>query len=154
MPRPRKRRRVGWRPLYNSFGPPGLWRQGLERIGLTVDELEALRLADLMGLSQEEAAARMNISRATFGRIVGEARKKVAQALINGKALSIQGGNYEVAMRRFRCGGCGHSWEVPYGTPRPATCPNCGGTFIRRAGEDRGYARGGGRAGFGRNARE
>ena len=147
MPRPRKRRRVGWWPLYNSFGPRGGRRRTFERIGLTVDELEGLRLADLMGLSQEEAAKKMNISRATFGRIVEEARKKVAQALINGKALRIEGGSYEMAARKFRCAQCGHTWEVPYGTPRPANCPKCGSSFLHRAEEDRGYARRGGRGG-------
>ncbi len=147
MPRPRKRRRVGWRPLYNSFVPRGGQGGGLGRIRLTVDELEGLRLADLMGLSQEEAARRMNISRATFGRIVEEARKKVAQALINGKTLRIEGGTYEMATRKFRCAQCGQTWEVPYGTPRPANCPKCGSNFLHRAEEDRGYARRGGRGG-------
>jgi predicted DNA-binding protein (UPF0251 family) len=69
----------------------------LQHIELTVDELEAVRLADLEGLYQEEAAARMNVSRQTFGRIVEAAHKKIADALVNGKALSIQGGPVEVA---------------------------------------------------------
>lgn len=62
----------------------------LEQIGLGLDELEALRLADLEGLYQEEAAARMNVSRPTFGRIISEARRKVADAIINGKVLVIE----------------------------------------------------------------
>ncbi|OPX94719.1 MAG: hypothetical protein A4E62_02823 [Syntrophorhabdus sp. PtaU1.Bin002] len=62
----------------------------LEQIGLGLDELEALRLADLEGLYQEEAAARMNVSRPTFGRIINEARRKVADAIINGKVLVIE----------------------------------------------------------------
>jgi predicted DNA-binding protein (UPF0251 family) len=63
---------------------------------LTLDQLEALRLADLMGLYHEEAAEEMGISRATFGRIVEEARRKIADALVNGKALLIEGGNTEM----------------------------------------------------------
>ena len=57
-----------------------------------MDELESLRLADLNGLSQEAAAAEMNVSRATFGRIVARARRKVADALVHGKSVGIQGG--------------------------------------------------------------
>jgi uncharacterized protein len=70
----------------------------LEEIIVTLDELEALRLADLNGLYQEQAAWRMKISRPTFSRIVEEARRKVADALINGKALRLEGG--AVVMKR------------------------------------------------------
>jgi len=65
----------------------------LEHVYLGIDELEAVRLADLEGLSHEEGAEQMNISRATFGRVVSLARNKIADALINGKAIQIQGGN-------------------------------------------------------------
>jgi predicted DNA-binding protein (UPF0251 family) len=68
----------------------------LEQVALTVDELEAIRLADLEGLYQEEAAQRMNVSRQTFGRIITEAHKKIADALVHGKALSIAGGRIEL----------------------------------------------------------
>lgn len=68
----------------------------LEQVALTVDELEAIRLADLEGLYQEEAAQRMNVSRQTFGRIIEAAHRKVADALVHGKALSIDGGSIEV----------------------------------------------------------
>ena len=68
----------------------------LEYVALTVDELEAIRLADLEGLYQEQAAAHMNVSRQTFGRILEAAHKKVAEALVHGKALSIEGGSFEV----------------------------------------------------------
>jgi predicted DNA-binding protein (UPF0251 family) len=71
--------------------------RALEQVGLTVDELEAIRLADLEGLYQEAAAEQMNVSRQTFGRILEAAHRKVADALVNGKALSIEGGPIEVA---------------------------------------------------------
>jgi len=59
---------------------------------MTLDELEAIRLADLEGLYQEKAAERMEVSRATFGRILDAAHRKIAGALIRGKALRIEGG--------------------------------------------------------------
>jgi predicted DNA-binding protein (UPF0251 family) len=67
----------------------------LEEINLTLDELESVRLADLEGLYQEDAAKKMNISRQTFGNIVDSAHKKIADALLNGKALKIEGGVVE-----------------------------------------------------------
>jgi predicted DNA-binding protein (UPF0251 family) len=68
----------------------------LEAVNLTVDEFEAVRLADLEGLYQENAAEKMRISRQTFGRILDSAHKKIADALVNGKALSIEGGNFQL----------------------------------------------------------
>ena len=124
MPRPRQCRRVAQLPQATFFKPRGVPLRVLQQVGLTVDELEALRLADLEGLYQEEAAGRMNVSRQTFGRIVEAARRKVADALVNGKALSIEGGPVEVTpsahpepcgrgpsgrgRRRGRCHGRGH----------------------------------------------
>ena len=69
----------------------------LQHINLTFDELEAIRLADFEGLYQEQAAKKMNVSRQTFGRILESAHKKIADALVNGKALSIEGGPIELA---------------------------------------------------------
>ena len=66
----------------------------LEEVVLTIDEFEAVRLADLEGLYQEQAAEKMNVSRQTFGRIIESARKKVAEALVQGKALKIGGGEF------------------------------------------------------------
>jgi uncharacterized protein len=97
MPRPRQCRRVAQLPQATYYKPRGVPLLALEQVALTVDELEAIRLADLEGLYQEEAAQKMNVSRQTFGRIVEAARKKVADALVNGKALSIEGGPVEVA---------------------------------------------------------
>jgi predicted DNA-binding protein (UPF0251 family) len=70
----------------------------LEHVTLTVDELEAIRLADLQGLYHEQAAEKMNISRQTFGRILESAHKKIADVLVNGKALSIEGGPIELVV--------------------------------------------------------
>jgi predicted DNA-binding protein (UPF0251 family) len=133
-------------PESNYFKPRGIPLSMLEEVILTVDEFEAIRLADLENLYQEQAAEKMNVSRQTFGRIIDSAHKKVADALVKGKALKIEGGEFEMAaMRKFRCYGCQHSWELPYGTGRLETCPSCKSGNIRRAEEDRGYAGGVGR---------
>jgi len=150
MPRPFIQRRVCCKPESDYFKPRGIPVDMLEEINLTLDELEAVRLADLEGMYQEDAAAKMNISRQTFGNIIDSAHKKIADALLNGKALKIEGGVYKMAgMRRFKCYACNHEWEVPYGTGRPQECPQCKSTDIHRAEEDRGYARRGG-PGYGR----
>jgi len=84
-------------PQVTYYKPQGIPLTILECVELTVDELEAIRLADFEHLYQEEAAQRMNISRQTFGRILDAARAKVAEALVHGRALSIQGGAVEIA---------------------------------------------------------
>ena len=146
MARPRNCRRVGSMPGSNYFKPRGIPLTSLEEVVLSVDEFEAIRLADLEGLYQEQAAERMKVSRQTFGRIVEAARRKVAEALVEGKALKIEGGEVEMAsMRRFRCGGCKHSWEIPYGTGKPGNCPACESGNVHRAQDDRGSAGGPGR---------
>jgi uncharacterized protein len=142
MARPRNCRRVGSMPESNYFKPRGIPLSMLEEVILTVDEFEAIRLADLENLYQEQAAEKMNVSRQTFGRIIDSAHKKVADALVKGKALKIEGGEFEMAaMRKFRCYDCQHSWELPYGTGRPENCPSCKSGNIRRAEGGRGSAR-------------
>ena len=94
MPRPRRCRSVGFEPNTRYFKPRGIPLVNLDEVVLTVDEMEAIRLADSEELYHEEAAQRMNVSRQTFGRIVSSARRKIADALIHGKALRIDGGNY------------------------------------------------------------
>ena len=146
MVRPRQCRRVSTMPEINYFKPRGIPLSALEEVILAVDEFEAIRLADLEGLYQEQAAEKMNVSRQTFGRIIESAHKKVADALVRGKALKIEGGEFEMtAMRKFRCHDCQHSWDLPYGTGRPKDCPSCKSGNIHRAQEDGGYARGFGR---------
>ena len=146
MARPRNCRRVGSMPQSDYFKPRGIPLSMLEDVVLTVDELEAIRLADLEGLYQEQAAEKMKVSRQTFGRIIESAHKKVAEALVKGKALKIEGGEFEMAaVRKFKCYGCQHSWELPYGTGRPENCPSCKSGNIHRAQEERRCANGGGR---------
>lgn len=92
MPRPFCMRHVDVAPSATYYKPAGIPMRELAEVVVTLDELEALRLADLQGLYQEQAAERMQISRPTFARVVESARKKVADALINGKALRLEGG--------------------------------------------------------------
>ena len=89
-------RRVAGCPRSEYFKPAGIPLSGLEEVRLTRDELEALRLADLEGLYQAEAAAKMGVSRQTFGNIVESARHKVAAVLVKGRALRIQGGVFQM----------------------------------------------------------
>ncbi len=109
------------------FKPTAVPMYLLEEVQLAVEELEALRLKDLEGLEQEDCAKEMGISRPTFQRVLNSARHKVADALINGKALRVEGGNFELASRRFRCGN-GHEWDVPFEFlvgVQPEACPTC-----------------------------
>ena len=96
MVRPRKNRCVGFNPEISYFKPRGIPLVHLEEVCLTVDEREAIRLSDLLGMSHEEAGKHMGVSRATFGRIIQSARKTVADALIKGKAIRVAGGNYYI----------------------------------------------------------
>jgi len=93
MPRPQCLRRICCLPGITYFKPAGIPLRILEEVVVTLDEVEALRLADLEDLYQEKAAACMNISRPTFSRLIESAHKKVADALVNGKALRLEGGN-------------------------------------------------------------
>jgi uncharacterized protein len=92
MPRPCCYRRVSGQPAASVFKPAGVPMTALDEVILTLDEFEAVRLADLEGLYQEAAADRMGVSRPTLARILDAAHGKVADALVHGKALRIEGG--------------------------------------------------------------
>jgi predicted DNA-binding protein (UPF0251 family) len=102
MPRPRHCRRVCFEPGITYFKPAGVPMIDLEEINLTVDEFEAIRLKDVDGLEQEQSAQRMNISQPTFHRLYLEARRKIADVIVNGKALKIEGGTYEINPQQGR----------------------------------------------------
>lgn len=141
MPRPIKCRRVQGYPTADYFKPRGIPLSLLKETRLSIDGLESIRLADLKGLEQQAAAKIMGISRATFGRIVKQARKITADAIVNGKALKIEGGEVKMAsQRKFTCAQCAHSWQLPYGTGRPQECPECQSRNIHRVESERGYA--------------
>jgi len=102
MVRPGLCRRVRFNPDVTYFKPRGVPLSELDETILQVDEFEAVRLKDLEGLEQEECAKKMNISQPTFHRIVTSARKKIADALVNGKAIKIHGGKYQLSREKFK----------------------------------------------------
>ena len=127
MARPFKCRRVAFVPDVTFFKPAGIPLRALEEVRLTVEEVEAIRLKDLEGLEQEEGAEKMSVSRPTFQRILASTRQKIAYALLNGKAIMIEGGNFEISPHYFRCAN-DHKWEVPFEAMAEVTaqlCPVC-----------------------------
>ncbi len=144
MTRPYKCRRVCGNPQADYFKPRGVPILQLEEVVLTIDEFEAIRLADLEGLYQENAAKEMNISRQTFGNIIESAHRKIADTIVNAKALKIKGGVVKMIQRQFICYDCKNAWSVPFGTGRPTECPKCQSENIHRAPQDRGWAQGAG----------
>lgn len=104
MARPQCCRRVRISPTTQLFKPRGVPLSALEEVILTIDELEAIRLADQEGMYQERAAQMMRVSRQTFGRIVESAHRKIAEALVMGKAIRIEGGSIEITVAEGRGG--------------------------------------------------
>jgi len=92
MPRKEKTRRIENPPPVSVFKPAGVPARGLARVTLRLDEYEALRLADYEGLMQEDVAERLGVSRPTVSRVLEKARRTVAAAFVEGKALFIEGG--------------------------------------------------------------
>ena len=129
MPRPKNDRIVSKPPLYVEFRPVGLSRISLKQIQLTLDEFEATRLADYNGLNHEEAADEMNISRSTFSRLIEAARKKIADFIIHGKLLTIDGGNIHFKNNIIRCVDCGYMFKINIGSPL-TNCPDCDSTNL------------------------
>ncbi len=134
MARPVKLRYVAQLPAIGFFRPMGIPVSSLQEVRLSLEEAESIRLRDLEGLEQEECAERMRISRPTFHRILDSARRKLADALVNGKAIQIEGGNFGLPQSRFKCNDDGHEWNVPFETLArrlPLSCPTCSGANIK-----------------------
>lgn len=96
MSRPRKWRNVCSLPENTEFGPINSARRRGQAVVLGIDEYETIRLIDHVGFNQEECAAQMNIARTTVQKIYSEARKKIADALVNARVLTIEGGDYRL----------------------------------------------------------
>jgi len=126
MPRPKCCRQIGAMPGKTCFQPEGAASSSFDEVLLTLDEYEAIRLADLEGLYQEQAASRMNISRQTFGRIIEAAHRKVADVLVNGKVLRIEGGPVSMkAEKPIRCPRCRRAFSPDCGKHNEMSCPHC-----------------------------
>ncbi|KUO76943.1 MAG: hypothetical protein APF77_18995 [Clostridia bacterium BRH_c25] len=108
MPRPRKCRMVRFVPDNPCFHPQ---LRNAEEVVLNVEEVEAIRLSDFLSLDQDAAADSMDVSRGTFQRIINEARWKLADALVNGKIIRIEGGDYKVTSDKPCCKERGISCE-------------------------------------------
>ncbi len=132
MSRPRKCRWVAKEPGVTFFKPQGIPLKMLEHVQITVDELEALRLSDYEGLSHEEAAQKMKVSRPTVTRMLARAHRAVADALVHGKAIRIEGGDYCLEGEEC-CPHCGKSFPQEQVLSASA-CPKCLNDFAAPAG--------------------
>ena len=129
--RPRCPRRIENEPVVSYFKPRGVPMSELEVVLLSLEELEAARLVDLEGLNQEDAAQNMGISRRALWEDLQNARRKILEALVKGKAIEIKGGQYTVTRpRKCECSGCHAEWKVPSVTNEPNQCPKCGGNDV------------------------
>jgi len=124
MSRPKKERKVNKPPYYTAFKPTGIPAKNLHNINLSLDEFEAIRLADFFGMSQEEAAEEMEISRPTFTRLIESARKKTADFFINGRLLILGGGNIHFKNNVIKCDDCSNMFTTNLIT-EIKKCPNC-----------------------------
>jgi predicted DNA-binding protein (UPF0251 family) len=128
MVRPTKKRRVANIPDIKFFKPAGVRKHELEEVVLSLEEVEAIRLKDKKKLTQQQAAEKMEVSRPTFQRILTEARQKIADALLSGKALKFAGGDYDF---KPRCPQCGDDVKTKQGRngrrsgKQAESCPRC-----------------------------
>lgn len=155
MPRKRKKRKIRAYPEAGYFKPKGVLSRFLEEVKLGVDEIEALRLVDLLSLGQVEAAGKMKVSQSTIQRILKSARKKISEALVFGKAIKVEGGESYMPRGRGkgrgggRMGGpfaagpggfcvctnpdCKNEIAHKRGVPcYQEKCPKCGSPMVRR----------------------
>jgi len=160
MVRPRRTRRISFQPDITYFKPAGIPMVHLKETILSFDELEAIRLVDSKGMEQNKAGKKMKISQSTLSRLLRDGRKKLADAIVSGQAIKIQGGNFKMvqptgrglglgrgrgAGGRGRMGGfaagpsgncicpkCGHKETHQTGVPcYQKKCPKCGSPMIR-----------------------
>lgn len=125
MRRPYRKRRVNQPPCFKNFKPSGIPRKMLKTQNITIDEYEAIRLADYESMEHLEASEKMAISRPTFTRLIEKARHKIAKAIIDGMELVVEGGNIEFQNTLRRCQDCGDEQLSPY-SENTADCPECG----------------------------
>jgi len=129
LPRPQKKRIVRQPPIHTGFKPTGVRSRFLKPLALTLDEFEAIRLADYEGLDHADSAREMEISRSTFSRLVERARGQVAEFLIHGGHLQIDGGEVHFQSNVLRCSDCGELLHTNFDSDQ-ATCASCGSTNL------------------------
>ncbi|RKY55839.1 MAG: hypothetical protein DRP89_02510 [Candidatus Neomarinimicrobiota bacterium] len=147
MSRPIKKRTVQEPPKIQGMKPIGVPASFLENIVLSIDEYEAIRLADYEGLEHEKAAEIMGISRPTFSRLIDKARSKLADSIVAVKELIIEGGSFSFVNDLIRCLDCGEISRFVNPNFIPETCPNCKSANIVNLNQwfsvGRGHRRGG-----------
>ena len=132
MPRPKKLRNISEPPKFQKFKPAGIRSLQLKKIKLSVDEYEAVRLADYLGLDHLEASKKMQISRPTFSRLIEKARKKISIAIIEGKELIISGGNFQFEHFLLSCNQCSKTFRhCELKDQSILKCPYCQSTDIQ-----------------------
>jgi predicted DNA-binding protein (UPF0251 family) len=124
MARPKNNRIVFEPPVYKVFTPQGSESVLLEQVRISLDEFEAVRLADYSGLTHKEASEAMEISRSTFSRLIEKARKKIADIMINGKQLTIEGGSVHFRNNIIKCLDCNVLVKIKI-EECVAECPTC-----------------------------
>lgn len=124
MPAPKKIRSIETPPLFKNFKPKGIPAVNLNKIEMTLDEYEALKLIDFLGKDQIEAAKEMNISRPTVTRLLNKARKKVAEMIVQGAELVIDGGEYCFKKNILFCQNCSSKIEIAIEN-KISDCPHC-----------------------------
>ncbi len=135
MARPTKWRKIENIPTIPYFIPSDKDIVEVPENILKLEELEAIRLKDLEGLEQEECAEKMEVSRPTFQRILLSAREKIADSLVNGKTIHIEGGNFTRNICPVRCMNCGKEWMESYENLESIkngeySCPSCGSAKV------------------------
>ena len=125
MKQPYRTRIVNLPPQFTSFKPSGIPKRFLKKAELSIDEFEAIRLADYCGLEHQEAADQMRISRPTFTRLIKKARQKIASVIIDGMELIITGGNFELINTLYYCRDCGETVSQP-SYLKTENCIECG----------------------------
>ncbi|NLD93110.1 MAG: DUF134 domain-containing protein [Fibrobacter sp.] len=130
MSRPSKKRVISCSLRTHQFSAVDQSLVMDETIHLSLDEMEAVKLADLDGMYQEQAAVVMQISRQTFGNIIMSAHKKIADFLVNSKRLSIDGGMVTIDGCRLFCGTCNTDWVIDCYDQKKVVCPTCNDSNI------------------------
>lgn len=128
MSRPTKERKVLEPPKIQGFKPTGVPARFLEYVNLSLDEYEAIRLADFEKLDHQAAAEKMGVSRPTFTRLIEKAHQKVAEAIVGVKELVIEGGHYTFSTQLLRCFDCGTFERVDNIREVSQNCASCGST--------------------------
>ncbi len=118
-------------PRVTMFYPVGM-RNPVQEELISIDEIEALRLKDIEGLDQDSCAREMEVAQSTFQRILTSARTKLSRAVLEGKAIRIEGGDYKLVPYTVECGTCGYGWTTDADPGDDHNCPRCGGKGRRR----------------------